>query len=89
MIGMFLINEDDKLAFVQYGDHKHIAQFRFHQDTNMCIVELASGDEESFDDVMHDEIRAALQNNAEVLVGHMTDENEVIEEYDAPIVVVP
>ena len=54
----------------------------------MCIVELASGHEESFDDVMHDEIREALERNPSVLVGHMTANGEVLDEYDAPVTVV-
>lgn len=88
MIGIFLINDENKLAFAQYGEHKEIARFRIHTDTSMCIVELATGMEESFDDAMHDEIREALERNPSVLVGHMTQENAVIDEYDVPVSVV-
>lgn len=88
MIGLFLINDENKLAFAQYGEHQKISQFRFHQDTSMCIVELASGHEESFDDVMHDEIREALERNPTILVGHMTDSNNALDEYDVPVSIV-
>lgn len=88
MIGLFLINDENQVAFAQHGEHQRISRFRLHQDTNMCIVELASGHEESFDDVMHDEIREALERNPSVLVGHMTANGEVLDEYDAPVTVV-
>jgi hypothetical protein len=89
VIGLFLVNGQDKLAFAQYGAHRKIARFRFHQDTSMCMAEMASGEEESFDDVMPDMIRVALQSNAAVLVSHMSDDGRVLVEYDVPVLICP
>jgi hypothetical protein len=86
LIGVFLINDEDRLGFVQYGEHKRIKSFRLHLESNLCLVELEDGQEDCFDDGMHDEIRNAFKTNSVILVGHLTDANEVIDEYEAPVV---
>jgi hypothetical protein len=83
---MFLINDEGRLGFLQYGDHKHIKAFRLHRDSNLCLVELEDGQEDCFDDGMHDEIRDALETNRVILVGHMADANEVVDEYEVPVI---
>lgn len=84
---MFLVNDEDELAFAQHGAHADIASFRYHTDTGMCVALLRSGEEETFDDAIHQIIREKFAQRREVLVAHIDDQGAVLTEYTVPLAI--
>lgn len=84
MIGIFLINSEQELAFAQFGQHIRIDGFRYVVDANICMFQHAGG-EEMFTREQPAELVQLLKVSDEVLVAHIDDAGRTIDEYTVPL----
>lgn len=85
MFGLFLVNEKQKLAFAQFGQHAKIERFRYVRDARLCLVVHTQGIEELFTTEQPAEVARCLEALPDVLVAHIDQEGNTIEEYTVPI----
>ena len=85
MIGLFLVNHENELAFAQFGDRSRIASFRYVRDARFCLAILASGEEVCFTSELAPEIVECLERCHEVLVAHVAADGTAQLEYDVPV----
>jgi hypothetical protein len=85
MIGLFLVNPEQKLAFAQFGQHVKIERFRYVRDARLCLVVHSQGVEELFTTEQTFEVARCLEYLPDVLVAHIDAEGRTIEEYAVPI----
>lgn len=85
MIGLFLVDDKQDLAFFQYGAHQDIAGIKYFAHNQMCALELASGEEEFLDSQMIEQIIATLQSSRHALIAHIGTDAECITQYSVPI----
>lgn len=84
MIGLFAINSKNDVCFVQYGHHQKISLLRVVPG-NSCVAQLDDGTEEMFTTELNAEILAAVRILTELLVVHMSDDGEPVDEYVVPL----
>lgn len=85
MMGIFLVNAEQKLAFAQFGQHIRIEGFRYVGDARLCLVIHSGGSEELFTTEQPPEVAQCLELLPDVLVAHIDTGGRTIEEYTVPI----
>ena len=85
MFGLFLVNDKQKLAFAQFGQHVRIERFRYVSDARLCLVVHSNGVEELFTTEQPTEVAGCLEALPDVLVAHIDQEGTTIDEYTVPI----
>lgn len=88
MIGAFVINDETDVCFVQYGEHESIAAMRITRP-NLCVATLADGTEEMFTTELNHQIITALRSKIDILVAHLNDDGNVLDEYNVPLSFAP
>ena len=84
MIGSFLVNPENQVAFAQFDLPKKLASLRVVPGP-CCIAVLADGTEEMFTDELHSKILAAMKGKSEILVAHVGEDGKALEEYVVPL----
>ncbi len=84
LIGMFLLAEDGNVCFAQFGDHRRFHSLRI-VPPQLCVVVLSDGSEDMFVHEIEHAMWTALRSAPDILIAHVADDGQLIEEYCVPV----
>lgn len=84
----FLVNKQNEPCFLQVGEPVRIAAIRITARSYITLS-LRDGAEEMLTDQLDPRILDAMSGKTTILVAHMTEDKQLLEEYFAPITFSP
>ena len=84
MIASFMINPEQQVCLAQFGKHQKITGLRIASGS-LCMIIMEDEHEEMFTEEIHQNVLSALKNQDDILIAHIDDDGEPIDEYAAPV----
>jgi hypothetical protein len=85
MLGLFLLNAEGNICFVQDSRAPDIASIHYAPQSKMVVAVLKDGHEETFSSEIIPEIHEALLACEKILAVYLDTKDEVQREYEVPL----
>lgn len=85
VVGVFLVNPEGDVCFAQAGEHQKIVSLRLVAGPSAIAV-YPDGSEDMFTSEIHTDILTPMLKKSEILIAHIDENGEAVEEYNVPLI---
>ena len=85
MIGGFLINSEDEIAFAQLNPHEKLRHFCVTHDAGTCLVAYDDGRDDMFTHEIPEQLLPRFRSARTILVVEIDPEGLPLNEYEVPV----